>query len=278
MSTQSNDGASADTAVVTGKQLLDAEWQMDLENAAITRTLLDTGELGKRAPEIYENLGGVMCLLSLVASCHWGCRGGDHDVENLVRRCCNYAFAGLSLARLGFYDESLALIRGVAEVANLLELFAIDRQHLRRWKLLGDRDRKREYSPVSVRKMIEDSGKELAADEETYSSLCELGTHVTPETMRTSHQDTSRVHVGASFSVMGFLLVINELAINLSPVIIFAGYLLDMPNERVTEFREACNTLRSSCTAYARAAKYQDLMKNMQADGKAQSKASGEGH
>src|SRR4051812_27606207 len=149
MNTQS-EKITASSVEVAGKQLLDAEWRIDLENAAITRELLEAGDLGKKAPEIYENLGGVMCLLSLVASCHWGCRGGDHDVENLVRRCCNYAFSSLSLARLGYYDESLALIRGVAELANLLELFAIDRQHLQRWKSLTDRDRKRDYSPVCV--------------------------------------------------------------------------------------------------------------------------------
>ncbi len=265
MSTQSDNNAVADSVIVTGKQLLDTEWQIDLKNAAITRNLLEAGDLGKRAPEIYENLGGVMCLLSLLASCHWGCRGGDHDVENLVRRCCNYAFSALSLARLGFYDESLALIRGVAEVANLLELFAIDREQLRRWKALPDKERRRQYSPAHVRIMIEENGKEVAADEETYSSLCELGIHVTPESMRTSHQHNGQVHIGACFSVMGFLVALNELAINVSPVVIFAGYLLNVPKEKIDEFREACNTLRSSCTMYARAANYQELMKEMQA-------------
>ena len=148
-------------------------------------------------------------------------------------------------------------------MANLLELFAIDRHRLVNWKALPDRDRKREYCPIRVRKFIEDSGNELAADENTYSSLCGLGIHVTPETMRTSHQHNGEVYIGASFSVMGFLLVLNELAINVSPVILFAGYLLDLPREKIDEFREACNRLRLSCTTYVRAANHQDLVEEV---------------
>jgi hypothetical protein len=252
---------------LTGKKLLAAEWNIDLENAIATEQLLESGNLGKRAPEIWENLGGVLALLSLAASCHWGCRGQDHDVENLIRRCGNYAFAALNLARTGFYDEAMAMIRGVAEVSNLLELFAIDNEHLRRWKTLPEKDRRREYGPVKVRLMIEDSGQEVASNEDTYDALCTLGIHVTPESMRTSHQPNGQVYVGACFSAIGLLAVLNELAINLSPVILFAGYLLRFPKERIDEFRMACDTLRNSCTTFVRASNYRDHLAEIQAAG-----------
>jgi hypothetical protein len=251
----------------TGTELLAAEWTIDLENAIATKQLLESGQLGKRAPEIWENLGGVLTLLSLAASCHWGCRGQDHDVENLLRRCSNYALAALNLGRMGFYDEAMAMIRGLAEVSNLLELFAIDNEHLRRWKTLPEKERRRDYGPVKVRLQVEASGQEVASNKDTYDSLCTLGIHVTPETMRTSHQPNGQVHIGACFSAIGFLAVLNELAINLSPVILFAGYLLKFPKERIDEFRVACDTLRGSCTEFVRASNYRELLADMQQTG-----------
>jgi hypothetical protein len=255
---------SVGDTTVDGKQLLETEWQIDLENAAITKQLLESGQLGKRAPEIYANLGRVVCILTKLASCRWGCRRTDHDVENLCRRCCNYAFAALNLLRCGFYDESLCLIRSVAEVVNLMEIFAIDPRRLQRWKTLSEEERRGDYGPGKVRKMIEESGKEVAVGKGTYSALSGLGTHVTPESIHTSHHDDGRVHVGASFSVRGFLVILNELAINLSAAILFAGYLLKFPKEQINEFREACNTLRASCNPNFRPENYQEMMREMQ--------------
>lgn len=260
-------GSHTISVELTAKALLAAEWNIDLENAIAAEQLLESGQLGKQAPEIWENLGGVLARLSLAASCHWGCRGQDHDVENLLRRCSNYAFAAVNLARLGFYDEAMAMIRGVAEVSNLLELFAIDNEHLRRWKTLQERERRREYGPVKVRLLIEASGQEVASNEDTYDALCTLGIHVTPESMRTSHQPDGQVYVGACFSATGFLAVLNELAINLSPVVLFAGYLLKYPKERIDEFRVACDTLRRVCTDFVRASNYRERLAEMQLPG-----------
>jgi hypothetical protein len=74
------------------------------------------------------------------------------------------------------------------------------------------------------------------------------------------------LHVGAGFSATGFLFVLNELAIIVSPAIIFAGYLLKLPQEKVDEFKAACNTLRATCTEYVRATNYRDMMRDLVAD------------
>ncbi len=247
-----------------GKELLDNGWGCELQSSKTTMALLASGQLGKKAPRLYENLGAVLSLLSQLASCQWGCRGGDHDIENLVRRCCNYALSALSLARSGYYDESIALVRGVAETVNLLQVFDIDRHDLQHWKTMPERERKTRYGPAAVRRIVEQSGKQPAIENDTYSALCEMGVHVTPNSMKTSHQHDKAVHVGASFSVTGFLMVINELGICLSPAIVLAGRLIDLPENRVEELLEACNDLRRNCSTYVRATNYRDIMEDVQ--------------
>jgi hypothetical protein len=255
---------TGDDRFLIGKEHLDTAERYERESAEAALTLLGNGTLGKRAPVIYENLGTVLSLLSQLASCAWGCRGGGHDVENLVRRCCNYAFSALALARSGYYDEALAMVRGVAEVVNLLQAFTVDARHLRDWQTMPERDRRDRYGPVAVRKLIEESGKTPAVERETYTALCELGVHVTPNSMRTSHQHDGRVHVGGMFSILGFLLVLNELGICLSPAVVFAGQLVNLPADRVRELVGACNELRRHCTTYARAANYLEVLAGVQ--------------
>jgi hypothetical protein len=247
-----------------GKEYLDNGLRYELQNSQTTLALLANGQLGKKAPLIYDNLGIVLSFLTQLASCQWGCRGGDHVIENLVRRCCNYTFAALSLARSGYYDESLALVRGVAEVVNLMQAFSIDGRHLQQWKTMSDRQRRNQYCPAAVRRIIEESDEQPAIDNETFSALSELGVHVTPDSIKTSHQHDKTVYVGGAFSVMGFLLVINELGICLSPAIVLAGRLIDLPKDKLKDLIEVCNELRRSCSPFARAATYRDIINEVQ--------------
>ncbi len=77
---------------VYGFELLSNEFQIENQIETQTEVFLKSGELGKRAPLIYEKLGTGLSLLLQVASCQWGCRGGDHREENLLRRLANYSF------------------------------------------------------------------------------------------------------------------------------------------------------------------------------------------
>ena len=85
--------------------------------------LLADGQLGERTRRLYPELGTALAYLLQAASCAWGCRGDDHVKENLLRRLGNFAIAAMRLARLGLYDEALGMVRSMAELANLIELF-----------------------------------------------------------------------------------------------------------------------------------------------------------
>ena len=68
------------------RRLLQSEFEIENEVEELTAKLLDEGQLGTRAPQIYAELGTALSLFLQIASCQWECRGGEHNSENLVRR------------------------------------------------------------------------------------------------------------------------------------------------------------------------------------------------
>src|SRR5262249_15372570 len=153
-----------------------------------TDSLLAEGKLGERGKKIYTELGSALSLLAQAASCAWGCRAGDHLEENLIRRLANYSFASIRLARLGLYSESIGMLRALAELANLIELFAIDKTCLKEWSELSAEEKWWRFRPKRVQERIAKTGNRPIVDKETYSKLCELGVHVSPESAKLSHQ------------------------------------------------------------------------------------------
>src|SRR3989442_10053016 len=67
--------------------------------------------MGVKAPQALSTMGRLLAYLDAIASCAWGCPGGDHAIERLIFRACNRARGAVRLLRLGFYDESLMLSR-----------------------------------------------------------------------------------------------------------------------------------------------------------------------
>lgn len=80
---------------------------------------------GVQAPQTLEKLGTAFAYLDRLASCFWGCRGGNHQEERIVARATSNAQASLRLLRIGYYDEAYSMIRQVGELANVVALLAI---------------------------------------------------------------------------------------------------------------------------------------------------------
>jgi hypothetical protein len=57
--------------------------------------------------------------------------------------------------------------------------------------------------------------------------------------------------------------VINELAINLSPCLLFAGHLTKPGEEKLGELKKHSNDLHTSASSYVRVTNYQELMRDM---------------
>jgi hypothetical protein len=133
---------------VYGLKLLQNEFEIEDSVEQTTDGLLAKGQLGERAPRLYRELGTALSLFVQMACCQWGCRGGEHREENLLRRLANYSFGALRLARLGLYNESISMLRSVAELANLIELFTLRRDHLSDWHSTPATERWKSYGPA----------------------------------------------------------------------------------------------------------------------------------
>jgi hypothetical protein len=162
---------------------------------------------GKRVPALLDKLGDMLSLLYRLASCYWGCKGGDHQIEWLLGRVVNQAQSAHRLMRCGFYDEALMLIRGVGETANLFWLFERDRAQLDSWK--GAKHNK--FKPVDVRNALEAMGAPLPIDQERYGALCRVGTHPVPAFKPGHYSGGGPPVLGMIYQFPGYAMCLNEL-------------------------------------------------------------------
>lgn len=167
--------------------------------------------------------GAYLETLYIVSTCASGCKGGDHLHEYLAGRCYNLGCAAFSLIRIGYYDEALSLIRSMGEIANLQSLFLTDSDEEIRWRESTKRERIRDFGPAAIRRKLENSGGLLLMDADTYSSLCEQATHVTPDTEPNSFTKDGHPRVGphqqeegAKRAISGLALMLGFLALGCS--------------------------------------------------------------
>jgi hypothetical protein len=178
MNETAHSNTESEEAFLKGKALIRNEQLSDDKMTALTDHLFDTNQLGIYTPQIFEQLGDSLSLLTQIATCAWGCRKSGHDIEAILRRFCNATFASLRLMNAGLYDEALGQARSIAEIANLLELFYLDKSNLEEWKKLSSKEQGKRFSPVKVRLAIENHGKQPVVTEAVYSKLCEIGIHI----------------------------------------------------------------------------------------------------
>lgn len=137
--------------------------------------------------QTYENVGTLLSLLDRMASCFWGCHGKEHVIEDLVARAVSAGRAALRLIAFGHYDEAFALIRGIAEIGNLMWLFYVKPDEVRSWIDLPEKERRARYCPPGVRKAIEAAASVVPHDQSEYAWLCEVGVHPTPTRRPQAH-------------------------------------------------------------------------------------------
>jgi hypothetical protein len=162
--------------------------------------------------ELIARIGTVVSLLYRAACCHRGCHGKEHIFEYLAGRTCTSAQSAFRLLDFGYYDEALALSRNIAEIGNLVHLFFVDNSHVRLWLDLPSKERRRKYSPVSVREALHSLGAVVPTDQDRYSWLCEVGTHVTPAMRPQAHNDEKRPILGGLLQPEGMRICIESLA------------------------------------------------------------------
>ncbi len=169
--------------------------------------------MGKKAPLCYEHLGQVLAYADMIGSCTLGCPGPSyeaHAVWYLVARASSFGRAALRLAKMGFYDEALNLVRSVGEIANLFALFNVAPEVIEEWKSSNRAYRLQNLSPAKIRRRLVALNHAPVMDEDKYASLCEVSTHPVPELrpQRFNHAGRSMTG-GMHFQEAGFLEVIS---------------------------------------------------------------------
>ena len=202
------------------KLVMAQERACEEETSAIQTTL------GERAPKCLAAIGTVLSLTDRLASCWWGCAGGAHVIEYLAGRGVASARASLRLCLHGYYDEALGLTRSIGEIANLFALFAADSSALGTWQSATRRERQNDFGPAAVRRKLVALGAPQPISDERYRLLCEVATHVTPNTLPQGHNPLLLPVLGGKFQTTGYLLALNELAIPVTFVGLFAASLV----------------------------------------------------
>jgi hypothetical protein len=200
--------------------------------------------LGKKAPVCYEMLGRLIMRADLMGCCFFGCPGGTreaHTLQYLSARSSSFARGALKLATLAFYDESLVLVRSLAEIANLLSLFYFEAPSLAEWKTASRRERLGRFSPSAVRRRLENADGVVMATEDHYRKLCELSTHPVPELHPQAFNEFQRGMTGGIVAQpAGFLVTLNETTGFLACIVCLEALLLKIPKSAFQLARKDC--------------------------------------
>jgi hypothetical protein len=215
---------------------------------------------GGKDAELHRALSYALSMLVRAAGCYWDCRGGNHLEENLLRRAVNYSLACCRIARLGLYDEALALLRSLAEVTNLVQLFVLNRSALKEWTELSGHDRWQQFKPRKVRERITAFGQAPIVDKFTYGTLCEFGAHVTQASVFASHEAGHRGAIGARFSRDAFIMILNELSIIIGPLLPYAGTLVALPSAQSEQLESASKLLSAAANESLRLDKHRERL------------------
>ena len=204
-----------------GRAFYDWIFSKDSAKEALTLKIYETDDEFKSL-ETYDTIPEFLQVLYKVATCGYGCTGGSHVIEYITGRGYNLGIASLKLLRLGFYDESLSLVRSISEIVNLFALFGIDPDCLPKWYNSTGKERIREFSPANVREKLSNTDLKPPISKEYYSKMCEVGVHVNPQTKPQGKNHIDRALVGGFILKEQAIAVLNDLANNLGWLVIMS--------------------------------------------------------
>jgi hypothetical protein len=220
-----------------GNDFLELTQRLADESSKIADTFC--AEAGKRLPQTMRSIGVALSTLYRLACCHFGCRGGDHQIEWLAGKFVNQAISVHRLVRAAQYDEALMLIRGMGEIVNLLWLFHQDQSEMAAWKSADRKTRLNRFGPGAVRSRLEKlSTLGAPIDNERYSALCEIATHPTPRLAPGHFSGTGRPVLGAILQEVGVFVCINEVAYALAMATVPVVMLLNSDAEVKRQMKE----------------------------------------
>lgn len=225
--------------IPVGNDYLNLIWSQD--EAVEKCTDRRIAELGRKAPSCLTALGTALSHIDRLASCFYGCHGGDHLIEYLTGRVCGLSRSAIRLTRFANYDEALLLIRTIGEMANLVQLFSINSQDLFAWKNSSKTVRITNFGPAAVRRRLEELKQLVHLDRDWYGSLCEWAAHPTPATKPNAFNSLGIPCAAPQLQDEGVIVCLNELArvlcIYIPPVVSLLPLTKDQKTSILREIR-----------------------------------------
>ena len=205
-----------------------------------------------RYREPWKDFQKLFRHLYLFSCCHWGCHGREHVFEHLAGKTVTNASVANRAIFHGYYDESLALIRNIGEIANLVNLFWSDSDKIREWIDASEKTRRKTFSPVGIRKMLETNGVLVPIEEDHYSFLCETAVHPVPHLAPNTYNNSAQPVLGLAFQAKGFDLAFWNLLWAISVVCGPIAKLAILDRLRAEEFVElTVPVFKAACSSGA---------------------------
>jgi hypothetical protein len=160
----------------------------------------------------------------------------DEDELTLQRlgiRLFNTSACALSLALSGFYQNAALQMRDLLETGFLVDDFSIDRSTIKQWRESTDKERKKRFSPIEVRKRLDArDGLTTNGRAAAYSMFSDYASHPTHRGIALIYPDELG-KIGPFFHLPFLTLLIEELAKRLlDPTITFANHFPCTPGTR----------------------------------------------
>jgi hypothetical protein len=194
------------------------------------------------AEGVLDTLGELLWWLDGIASCRWGCRGGDHEEEHLLGRVSENGSAALLLLRRGYTDPALGVFRQLAETTNLLDLFTHSSKDYQEWRRSDEGVRKNQYSAFNVRLKLERLGVAPVMGEDAYQVLSRYGAHPGAGAEPRSHDSPEEPTVGTAYRPAVSLSFTVVVAIAVVRALIFGSDIVPQTNVKL----DALNAARAA--------------------------------
>ena len=166
---------------------------------AMCEEVFDTCVSEQGAEGVLNTLGELLFWLDGIASCRWGCKGGDHEAEHLLGRASASASASLLLLRRGYIDQASGIFRELAETMNLLDLFTHSDEDYEEWRRSDESVRKNQYSAYKVRLKLEKLKVDPVMGRDAYQLLSKYGTHPGPGAEPRPHDSPEEPTAGTAY-------------------------------------------------------------------------------
>ena len=151
-------------------------------------------------------------------------------IQYIGARLFNSIVTAIKLMFSGYYQSSVMLQRDIVEIGFLLDYFLSDKSKIEEWKNSSTKERIDKFSPVAVRKALDDrDGFQGRKRQEIYKLMSEMSTHPTYAGFKLLAPD-GKVHLGPFFDAKYLKHLVHELALRVPNfTVIYISHFENLP-------------------------------------------------